>query len=88
MLESRRARAAARSAGGLIPLISAGRVVADGSHTTVAALQAPNEMGKSDLIMTGQKLVTASERATDRLAMLPADPPCDPQLEAWARYWR
>jgi len=154
MFESRRARAAACIAGGLLSLISVGRVAADGSHTvvagdtlsgiaavysvtvdaiaelngianpniifpgdvlgipglseeartepglyfvqagdtlsaiaerygvTVAALQEANDIGGSDLIITGQKLVIPSEPAADPLTMLPAEPPRDAQLEA------
>jgi len=154
MFESRRARAAACIAGGLLSLISVGRVAADGSHTvvagdtlsgiaavysvtvdaiaelngianpniifpgdvlgipglseeartepglyfvqagdtlsaiaerygvTVAALQEANDIGGSDLIITGQKLVIPSEPAADPPTMLPAEPPRDAQLEA------
>ena len=153
MLESRKARAAACVAGGLISLLTAGRVAADGSHTviagdtlsgisavysvtvdalaelngianpniifpgdvlripglseeprtepglyvvqagdtlsaiaekygvTVAAIQEANDLGASDLIFTGEKLVIPSEAPADPLAMLPAEPPRDPQLE-------
>jgi soluble lytic murein transglycosylase-like protein len=49
---------------------------------TVAALQEVNDMGGSDLIITGQKLVIPSEAPADPLATLMAEPPHDPQLEA------
>ncbi len=55
--------------------------IAERYGVTVGAIQAANDMGTSDLILTGQRLVIPSETPADPLATLPAEPPRDPQLE-------